>query len=94
MLMERYEKVQVSTPHQAILQDRNRLDLTGVSDVDSFDDVVVVAYTSLGELTIRGKNLHVRQLDLDGGSLSLEGQIDSLSYADVTKGGFFSRLLR
>ncbi len=83
-----------SRPHQLILQDRNVLELTGVSDVDSFDENTVTAYTSLGELTIRGKNLHIRHLDVEGGLLSVEGQVDSLTYAEVARGGFFSRLLR
>ena len=81
-------------PHQLILQDRKQLELTGVSDVDSFDDTKVIAYTGLGELTVRGRNLHVRQLCLDGGSLSVEGQIDSLTYSEISQGGFFGRLLR
>ncbi len=82
-------------PHQLILQDRRQAELTGVSDVESFDDTVVVAYTSLGELTVRGTALHIKRLDLDCGILSVEGNIDSLHYADTQKtGGFFNRLLR
>ena len=92
--MEHTEKAKQTTPHQMILQNRNLAELSGVSDVDSFDDAVVVAYTELGELTIRGKGLHVRRLNVDGGSLSIEGHIDTLSYSDVTRGGFFHRLLR
>lgn len=92
--MEQKERVAAALPHQLILQDRKCLELTGVSDVDSFDDTVVVAYTGLGELTIRGRGLHVRQLNLDGGSLSVEGQIDSLLYSDLKKGGLLGRLLR
>ncbi|MBR5524944.1 MAG: sporulation protein YabP [Clostridia bacterium] len=81
-------------PHQLIAQDRKLLDLTGVSDVDSFDENTVVAYTSLGELTIRGQGLHIRHLDVEGGLLSVEGLVDTLSYSDPVRGGFFSRLLR
>ena len=92
--MERFEKSVSTAPHQMILQDRRLVELTGVSDVDSFDDTVAVIITSLGELTIRGRGLHVCQLNVGEGSLSVEGQIDSLTYADVVKGGFFSRLLR
>lgn len=83
-----------AAPHQVIMQDRRLLEMTGVSDVDSFDDTVVVAHTSLGELTLRGKGLHVRQLDVEHGLLSVEGEIDTLSYAELHKGGFFGRLLR
>lgn len=92
--MEHREKTGCSAPHQLIMQDRKSVEMTGVSDVDSFDDTVVVVYTALGELTVRGRGLHVRSLNLEDGSLSIEGQIDTLSYADVSRSGFFGRLLR
>ena len=88
------EKKVSALPHHIILQDRKVLEVSGVSDVDSFDDMVVVAYTTMGALTVRGKGLHVKLLNLEEGSLSVEGQIDALSYDDMAKGGFFSRLLR
>lgn len=94
MLVEHRDKAAGSVPHQIILQDRKCLEMTGVSDVDSFDDTVVVAYTPLGELTVRGRGLQVRQLSVDTGSLSVEGQIDTLSYSEISKGGFFGRLFR
>lgn len=93
--MERKDTQKTPLPHQLIMQDRKRLDVTGVSDVDSFDDTVAVVFTTLGELTVKGRQLQVRQLDLEGGNLSLEGQIDTLSYSDtVRSGGFLGRLLR
>ena len=93
--MERKETQSTTLPHQLILQDRNRLDLTGVSDVDSFDDTAVIVFTSLGELSVRGRGLQVRRLDVEGGNLSLEGQIDTLSYSNaVRQSGFFGKLLR
>lgn len=82
-------------PHQLILQDRQQVELTGVTDVDSFDETTVVAYTSLGELTVRGNTLHIKRLDLECGILSVEGRIDTLQYADTQKhGGFLGRLFR
>ncbi len=92
--MERGQQL-TSNPHQVILQNRQQVELTGVSDVDSFDDTVVVAYTSLGDLTVRGAQLHVKRLDLDSGILSVEGQIDCLQYSESRRSsGFFGRLLR
>lgn len=91
--MERREKT-VSVPHQLILQDRTRLELSGVTEVDSFDDTSVNCRTSWGRLTVRGSGLHVQQLDIDGTALSVEGRIDALNYSDVGKGGLFGRLLR
>ncbi len=92
--MERNDK-QVRLPHQLIMQERQQVELTGVSDVDSFDETTVLAFTSLGELTIRGSGLHIRHLDLESGALSVEGEVRSLEYADNRKnGGFFGRLFR
>lgn len=92
--MERNDKHTPAQPHQMILQDRKQLELTGVSDVDSFDENIIIAYTSLGELTVRGRGLHIRRLDLESGSLSLEGQVDTLTYSETARSGFFGRLLR
>lgn len=93
--MERTDKNTQPLPHQLIMQDRKLLEVTGVSDVDSFDENTVTAYTSLGELSIRGSSLHIRQLNLETGSLSVEGLVESLTYSDTVKtGGFFGRLFR
>ncbi len=93
--MEQSEKAG-RLPHQVIIQDRNGLELTGVEDVDSFDETTVLVYTSMGQLTVRGQGLHIRRLEPDGGSLTVDGQVDSLVYADkpAGKGGFWGRLLR
>lgn len=92
--MERTEK-NAMQPHQLILQDRQRLEMSGVSDVDSFDDTTVTAYTAQGELVVTGAGLHILRLDLESGSFSLEGHIDALQYRETApKSGFFGRLFR
>ena len=35
-------------PHNLILEDRKKLVVSGVEDVDSFDEQTVVAYTAVG----------------------------------------------
>ena len=92
--MERRDKNMSAVPHQLIMQDRKHLELSGVTDVDSFDDTVVICVTSLGRLTIRGSGLHLHRLDLSGTALSVEGSIEALTYSDVRKGGLLGRLLR
>ena len=84
----------VSVPHQLILQDRQRMELSGVMDVENFDDRTINCRTDLGLLTVCGSELHVKRLDLDGTSVSIEGRIDSLSYTEVRKGGLWGRLFR
>ena len=92
--MERRDKELMPLPHQLIMQDRTKLELSGVIEVDSFDENLVLCRTSFGLLSIRGNNLHVFRLDIDGTSLSVDGHIESLTYTDVRKGGLFGRLLR
>ncbi len=80
--------------HHLILEDREHLTVSGVEEVESFDETTIVMDTAQGVLVIRGENLHIEKLSLDGGDLKVEGTVDSLVYeADRrAKGGFFSRL--
>ena len=83
-------------PHNLILEDRKKLVVSGVEDVDSFDEQTVVIFTGMGELTVRGSDLHIINLNVDSGELSVEGTVGSLTYSDdrPEKGGFFSRVFR
>lgn len=84
-----------NTPHTLVLENRKALTATGVSNVDSFDEQAVVAYTDLGELVIRGSGLHIDRLNMETGELTLSGEIVSMTYSDNRPaGGFFSRLLK
>lgn len=85
-----------SLPHQLILEDRRALTVTGVSDVDSFDETAVVIYTDLGELSVHGEGLHINRLNVESGELTLEGKIQSMAYSEKPsgQGGFFSRLFK
>ena len=82
--------------HNLILEERGSLTVTGVEDIDSFDDQTVVIYTGRGELTVRGNQLHIERIDLQAGELELQGQVDALTYADqpAVRGGFFARIFR
>ena len=69
-------------PHNLILEDRKKLVVSGVEDVDSFDEQTVVAYTAVGELMIKGEGLHINKLSLETGELTLDGEIASLTYTE------------
>lgn len=89
-------KTTIQMPHHVILEDRHALTVSGVSDVDSFDDLTVVIYTELGELTVKGEGLHINRLNIETGDLTIEGQISSLTYSEIqTRAeGFFGRLFK
>jgi len=65
-----------------ILENRKKLSISGVLDVLSFDDQVVVVETELGLLNIKGDNLRINKLSLDTAEIIVEGEIYSLNYSD------------
>lgn len=80
--------------HRLELVGRERLTVTGVEDVERFDETGIVMSTSAGMLVISGEELHIGKLALDGGELHVDGRIDSVTYEEDTqgRGGLFSRL--
>ena len=94
--MTEEKKIVGKTPHSVILENRKAFTATGVSNVDSFDEQTIVAYTDLGELVVKGKNLHINKLNVETGELTLDGEISSLSYAEpqATGGGIFAKLFK
>ena len=82
--------------HHVILEEREQLTVSGVEEVESFDENTIIMTTVKGTLVVRGEDLHIEKLSLDGGDLRVEGVVDSLSYEDDSRerGGFFARLLR
>ena len=83
-------------PHHVVIEDRKSLTVSGVEDVERFDENTIVLSTSRGAMVVAGENLHIEKLSLDGGDLKVEGDIDAVTYEDenVARGGFLSRLLR
>lgn len=83
--------------HDIILKNRKNLSITGVLDVDNFDEETVTTYTDQGELTVKGENLHISKINLDTGDISLDGTITALIYSDnmkLNKQGFLARLFK
>ena len=80
--------------HQLQLDGREKLMVSGVEDVERFDENAIVMSTCVGTLIITGEDLHIGKLSLEGGELKVEGRIDSLEYEEdaPVSGGFFSRL--
>ncbi|CAH1225757.1 MULTISPECIES: sporulation protein YabP [Paenibacillus] len=76
------EPVKVNKQHDLHMRSRKQLELTGVQNVESFDSEEFLLRTELGHLTIRGNHLHIKNLSLENGILSLEGNVHSLIYLD------------
>ena len=78
------------------LENRKKLLLSGVEEIVSFQDEKISLNTVLGNLTIKGSNLHINKINLDSGDLELDGEVYSLEYAEdrPAERGFFSKLFR
>lgn len=73
--------------HTLTLENRKILKLTGVLDVDAFNEEEIHAKTSSGKLLIRGSRLHIDSLDLKSSCLVVNGEIDALVYSSTAKQG-------
>lgn len=65
-----------------VLENREKLSISGVVDVLSFDDQVVAVETELGLLTIKGQNIRINKLSIDTSEVIVEGDINNLSYSE------------
>jgi len=85
--------------HSILMENRQKVSITGVQDVDSFDEATVILVTDMGYITLHGVDLHISKLNLEEGQLIVEGEIIALQYSDTDyargKGsGLLSRLFR
>lgn len=69
--------------HKVLLSNRKTCNITGVTDVLSFDVAEILLETEQGMLMIRGSELHVNRLMLDKGEVDIDGKVDSFTYSEV-----------
>jgi len=88
------ERFRTAAGHSVTLEERERLCITGVEEVESFDEQTIVMVTVAGTLVVRGSDLHIEQRSLKGGQLQVEGQVESLTYEEDrgSRGGLLARL--
>lgn len=80
-------------PHSLTLNERNTLNMTGVSEVVSFDENTVVLRTGLGTLEVQGQQLQLKTLLPDGGQVTIKGHISGLYYEEPrVKRSFWGQL--
>ncbi len=71
-----------TTVQNLILENRGKLNISGVLDVLSFDDQIVIVETELGLLNVKGENLRINKLSIDTSEVIVEGDIVSLAYSE------------
>ncbi|MDN4076253.1 MULTISPECIES: sporulation protein YabP [Fictibacillus] len=84
--------------HDVKMVGRKKLEITGVKQVESFDNEEFLLETTMGFLAIRGTNLKMKNLDVESGMVSIEGKVFDLVYLDQQSGektkGFFGKLFK
>lgn len=91
--------VNTGASHKVHMLDRKRCNMTGVTEVISFNDNEVILDTVQGTMHMKGVDLHVKNLNLEKGEIDLEGTIGSMMYSEDhalrQRGeGFLARLFR
>lgn len=74
------QKQQATIPHNIIMENRKSLRISGVKDIDSFTESRIILSTVMGELVIKGDDLHVITLDSETGDFCMTGCVSSLVY--------------
>ena len=95
--MEDKKLNKIVTNQNIIMENREKISISGVIDIHSFDDELVLAQTDLGILTIKGDDLKMNKLNLDNNELIVEGRIVAVAYSDANKtqkSGFMNKLFK
>ncbi len=79
--------------HTLSLTDRSELSLTGINDVDAFNEEEISVICECGELLIKGDLLHIEELSLETGIMNVSGKISSLTYSEkLSRTSVFKKL--
>lgn len=84
------------TGQSVIIEDRKKLNLSGVKDVVSFDDETILMDTAFGRVTVKGEGMHIIGFNTETGELEASGKIHAFVYMSDARNNtsFFSRLFR
>ncbi len=91
------ESVRSVSSHELKMINREKVHITGVTEVNSFDNQEIELITTQGAVRFTGEDLHVKQLTLEKGEVAIEGRIGEIIYHDVsekTAKGILGRLFR
>ena len=98
MTVDERKNINAGVIQNLILENRGKLSISGVNDVLSFDDQVVMVETELGLLTVKGENIRINKLSIDTSEVIIEGYISYLAYSDKelekNKGNLISKIFK
>lgn len=97
-VIEERKNINTGIIQNLILENREKLTVSGVSDVLSFDDQVVMIETELGLLTVKGQNLRINKLSIDTSEVIVEGEVSYLAYSEANQnkstGGLLNKIFK
>ena len=71
--------------HSISITERQNIQISGITKIDSFDNEEFLLETSAGPLGIKGKDLEIIKLDTYEGTIMIKGVVDAFSYFDTGK---------
>lgn len=94
--MENTLKFETNPYHNFICKERKHLELSGVKNVERFDENEFVLETTLGWMSIKGNELVLNKLDTEHGDVIIKGNIDCIEYTTSHSNheSIFSRLFK
>lgn len=89
------ENTNSTKSHNIILENRKKINISGINRVDNFNENEIILLTELGELTVKGSELHISKMDVDSGDVVIDGNIIGLIYNEKENNySFFKRLFK
>ena len=82
MTIEERKSLSNTVIQNLVLENREKLSISGVLDVLSFDDQVIIVETELGLLNVKGENLRINKLSIDTSEVVVEGDVYSMVYSE------------
>ncbi len=86
-----------SQSHSVYMQDCKRAELSGISEVESFNETGIDLASCFGGISIEGDALKIEHFSVESGKIAITGHITGVFYYDkpdkngAHRGGFFAR---
>lgn len=98
MNVDERKGINTNVVQNIILENRKKLSISGVLDVLSFDDQIIILETELGLLTVKGENLKINKLSIDTSDVIVDGEVKCINYSDkdpdLKGNSFFSKIFK
>ncbi|MFA5526996.1 MAG: sporulation protein YabP [Peptostreptococcales bacterium] len=91
------KKIFRASKQDVFLENREKVSITEVKDVENFDEKTIKVITPKGNLVIKGSDLHLQKLDLEEGKVIICGKIDGINYSEKVsdgKKGILNKILK